>query len=475
MDRKLIADMHCPYCAGSFKIARESQGDEKRIRYGLLECRCFQFPIVDGVLLLSLNKGYGGAEEALQPYVPMQMAAIQHLQKDDVPGLLAWMRRHVPLAAELIEGRAGAYMPFYARMNHTLEIAESEFLADALRYEVIGFKRKLYELRKWVRRLNLRKTDTGSLLGTYFISRFFAPRVNTLAMQLGQLPLDGRILSLCCGQGIFENLVAADARNKEMVCLDGQFLNLLITRKYVAPNASLICHDVQFPLPFNDGAFDGVFSSTCMPEIPAQRTFAREAIRVTNDSGWTFFDSVWAIANGVKRLDPRRHYRFCQNFFTRIEDYVPFFESCLVAGRDVAIDIPAMPSEYYGAPRWISGTARHAAIAEGKDTEISALITNPSKFKGFTSAKRDWLTAQHLAVSPVFETARENNGIRLTLRAQFANPSIDFAAKSFKGYPQSVVLESAKAKDQAWVEEQFNNGLLALLPKHFDDAVQRLN
>lgn len=474
MDRKLLADMNCPYCAGTYKIARECQGDDQHIRYGLIECRCFQFPVVDGVLLLSLNKGYGGAEEVLQPYVPMQMAAIQYLQKDDVAGLLDWMRRHVPLAAELIEGRAGPYLPFYARMNHALEISEGQYLADASRYEVVGFKRPLYALRKWVRRLNLRKTDLGSLLCTYFISRFFAPRVNTLAMQLGQLPLDGRILSLCCGQGIFENLVAADGRNRELVCLDGQFLNLLITRTYIAPKASYICHDVTFPLPFNDGSFDGVFSSTCLPEIPAQRTFAREAIRVTSDSGWTFFDSVWGIANGVKRLDPRRHYRFCQNFFTSIEDYVAFFESCAVAGREVAIDIPAMPDAYYGAPRWISGAARLTAIKANTDTEISALVTHPAKFKGFTTPSRPWLNGAQLAVSPVFASTREGSGIRINLRSQFANPSIDFAAKSFGGYPQTALLDIAKAKDQAWVEQQFNNGVLTLLPQHFDEAVQKL-
>ncbi|TXH03217.1 MAG: class I SAM-dependent methyltransferase [Nevskiaceae bacterium] len=474
MDRKLIADMNCPYCAGTFHIAKDCRGDAQRIRYGVLECRCFQFPIVDGVLLLSLSKAYGGAEEDLQPYVPLQVAAIRHLQKDDVPGLLSWMRRHMPLAAELIDGRAGAYLPFCARMNQALTIAEARYLAESARHEVLGHRPRLYGVRKWARRFNLRKTPLGAVLNSYFISRFFAPRVNTLAMQLGQLPLDGRILSLCCGQGIFENLLAADGRNREVVCLDGQFINLLITRQYVCPQGSFICHDVQFPLPFNDGSFDGVFSSTCLPEIPAQRTFAREAIRVTRDSGWTFFDSVWGLANSVKRIDPKRHYRFCQNFFTRIEDYLPFFESCAPAGREVAIDIPAMPDAYYGAPRWLRGEARAAAVAEGKDTEISVLVTDPQRFRGFTTPHRPWLNARHLAVSPVFETTREAGGIRVTLRPSFAKTSIDFAAKSFAGYPQTALLETAKAQDPQWVEQQFNTGMLALLPTHFDEVLQRL-
>ncbi len=474
MERKLIADMHCPYCAGTFKVVNECQGDEKRIRYGLLECRCFQFPIVDGVLLLSLSKGYGGAEEVLQPYVPLQVAAIQHLQKNDVPGLLAWIRRHIPMAADLIERKTGPYLPFYARMEHELEIAKLEFLADSLKHEVVGEKRSLFALRLWSRKLNLRKTNLGNLLNTYFMSRFFSPRVNTLAVQLGHLPLDGRILSLCCGQGVFENLLAADGRNKDLTCVDGQFLNLLITRNYIAPQGSYICHDVQFPLPFNDGTFDGVFSSTCLPEIPAQRTFAREAIRATSDSGWTFFDSVWGTANKVKRINPIRYYRFCQNFFPNISDYVAFFESCVTPGREVAIDVPATSDQYYDKPRWVSGDARLPEIAKNNDPQISTLITNPKHFKGFTTPSRPWLNADHLAVSPVYDSAREAGGIRLQRRARFDQYTVEFAAQTFPGFPKDALLDPAKANDPAWLKQQFDAGLLAILPKQFDDAAQRL-
>lgn len=474
MERKLIADMHCPYCAGTFKVANECRGDEKRIHYGLLECRCFQFPIVDGVLLLSLSKGYGGAEEVLQPYVPLQVAAIQHLEKNDVPGLLAWIRRHIPMAADLIERKTGPYLPFYARMEHELEIAKLEFLADSAKHEVVGEKRKLFALRLWSRKLNLRKTHLGNLLNTYFMSRFFSPRVNTLAVQLGHLPLEGRVLSLCCGQGVFENLLAADGRNKDLVCVDGQFLNLLITRNYIAPQASYLCHDVQFPLPFNDGTFDGVFSSTCLPEIPAQRTFAREAIRVTNESGWTFFDSIWGIATQVKRINPTRYYRFCQNFFPHISDYVAFFESCVTPGREVSIDVPATSDQYYDKPRWVSGDARLPEIAKGDDPQISTLITNPKHFKGFTPPSRPWLNADHLAISPAFDSEREAGGIRLKRRRHFDQYEIKFAAQSFPGYPKTALLETSKINDAAWLQQQFDLGFLAILPKQFDDAAPRL-
>lgn len=87
MERALLRDLVCPYCNGSFTVANGVETDADRLRYALVECRCFKFPIVDGVLLLSLTKAYGGAEEELQPYVPLQIAAIEFLGRGDARGL----------------------------------------------------------------------------------------------------------------------------------------------------------------------------------------------------------------------------------------------------------------------------------------------------------------------------------------------------------------------------------------------------
>src|SRR5947208_13774708 len=112
--------MVCPYCGGPFTVTRPVDADDERVRYGLVECRCFAFPVVDGILLLSLSKGYGGAEERLQPYVPLQVAAIRCLERDDVPGLRTWIRRHAPLAADLIEGTDETYVRFASRVDRQL-------------------------------------------------------------------------------------------------------------------------------------------------------------------------------------------------------------------------------------------------------------------------------------------------------------------------------------------------------------------
>src|SRR6202043_561605 len=148
------------------------------------------------------------------------------------------------------------------------------------------------------------------------------------------------------------------------------------------------------------------FSSTCLPEIPTQQTFAREAIRATAQTGWTFFDSIWNLdfAGGVRRVDESRHYRFCQNHFTRLGEYGDFFMECASPDRSVALDVPNLPACYLDAPRWITERGAMLAAVEAKtDDQISVLVTKPRRFRGVRQARHSWLSEEILAVSPVFD------------------------------------------------------------------------
>ena len=150
---------------------------------------------------------------------------------------------------------------------------------------------------------------------------------------------------------------------------------------------------------------DGVFSSTCLPEIPAQLTFAREAIRVTAETGWTVFDSIWDMT-AAQRVNESRHYRFCQNHFTQLEDYLDFFTECAGPDRRIALDVPGLPARYLDAPRWITErSAMLEAVRARTDKFISVLVTRPSSFGGFRHAAHQWLSSETLAVSPAFDLA----------------------------------------------------------------------
>src|SRR5262249_12092919 len=103
MKKALIDRLHFPYCLSAFSMSRVVDGVAHEIRYGLIRCGCFEFPIVHGVLLLGLVKGYGGAEEAIQPYVPLQVAAVLFLRDGNLDGFADWMRKKAPLIHELCD------------------------------------------------------------------------------------------------------------------------------------------------------------------------------------------------------------------------------------------------------------------------------------------------------------------------------------------------------------------------------------
>jgi SAM-dependent methyltransferase len=489
MKRGLIADLQCPYCGGAFDIAAEMESDHERLRWGLLRCRCFEFPIVDGVLLLSLAKGYGGPEEEVQPYVPLQVAAITYLKKQDVPGLREWMRRHMPLAAELLDGGPEQpYLTFSARLGAELDARVDAFLEDVGRYEVLGKAAApkpstSARLRNGVRTLRkgLRKARPSTAhqpgfaaeierLHDYYASRFYSPRANALALRLATLPFGARVLSLCCGHGIFENLLRALEISTEPVSMDGQFINLLVTRRYANRSGSFILHDVQFPLPFRDGTFASVFSSTCLPEIPAQKTFAEQAIRVTAPTGWTFFDGIWNLESGVQRVNPDRHYRFCQNFFARLEDYVSFFHECAGVQRQIGIDIPRPTADYRDSGRWMFEPGEIDARLALKDAlEISVLVVDPRQFIGFVpAAPLAAMRAERLSVSPAYKLEdRAGTDARYARRPQFAKFDAVLASKRFGGYPERLSVKAAQLEDPAWLFDQFCAATVVFLPPKF--------
>jgi ubiquinone/menaquinone biosynthesis C-methylase UbiE/uncharacterized protein YbaR (Trm112 family) len=490
MKRALLDSMQCPYCGGRFEVSSEVEGDTERLTFGLLRCRCFEFPVVDGIALLSLSKGYGGPEEDIQPYVPLQIAAITHLQKRDVAGLRAWMRKHMPLAAELLDGGPEQpYLMFSARIGHALEPLIESYLQQAGRFEVLGHaampppspaqkvKSTLRKLKRSLRKagdaatLHPGRSEELARLQDYYATRFYSPRANALALRLGSLPWGARVLSLCCGHGVFENLLRALEIGTEPVSIDGQLINLLIARRYANRSGSFILHDVQYPLPFRDGAFDSVFSSTCLPEIPAQKTFAQEAIRVTAGSGWTFFDGIWNLESGVTRINPERHYRFAQNFFGKLEDYIGFFHECAGTHRQIGVDVPRPTTDYRDSGRWMFEPGEIDARLRLRDAlELSALIVDPKQFTGFAvAAPIKAMRADKLFVSPAYHLEDKiGEDLHFKRRAEFATFDAVLASKRFAGYPERLNLKDRQRSDPAFLFEQFCAATMVFLPPAFD-------
>jgi SAM-dependent methyltransferase len=465
-----LSRMRCPYCRGGFDVAASLQEDGGALRYGTVECRCFRFPVLDGILLLGLTKGYGGAEEALQPYAPLQVAALTFLEQRDVPGLLAWIDDHAPLVGALLRSEGATYLELAAELHDATEAASRRYLAEQGRFGVVGTAAPgLRSKLRAVRSPGPSTTAPEALLdqlADFYVARFLSPRANSLAMLVAGLRPPRSVLSLCCGHGILETVLdAAEPSGPEVVSIDAQLLNLLVTRRNVGGRGTFICHDVQLPLPFADGAFDAVISSTCLPEIPSQAAFVEEATRVTHVEGWTLFDSIWNTELGVARIDPSRHYRYAQNFFARLGDYVPLFDEVVPAGREVAIDVGAAPADLAGAPRWaFDHRARSEVLRVRTDPELHVLVVGEGR-RPFGGARRPWRSSA-LAANPVYDAAPEGDRLRLRRRPGFEVLLDHFAPTGFPGFRPEVDL-AADPLDDAARQQHFLAGELVLLPPAF--------
>ena len=337
MREELIAKLVCPYCLGKFRLASGAEMKNGRVTYGLLSCSCFDFPIVESVLMLGLTKGLGGAEEHVQPYVPLQAAALHYLKSGDVAGLRGWIKKHIPLISLLWRDDI-TYTEFLKARNKRVMPYVIRDLQKASRFRFLGFRgeRELRSdkgllLRVLETRLGataastFRKLKPEDIESDFFYSRFThfdAPQMEKL---LASVAVDGPILSLCCGHGIFELVTKWRWPDAEIVSIDGAFLNLLAVQKFFNPTGDFICHNLELPFPFHDGAFTGSFSSTCLQEIPSRAHFVREQIRSTAPDGWCLFERPWWPEPRVK---PLREYRFVQNHQTSATDMYKLINSC---------------------------------------------------------------------------------------------------------------------------------------------------
>jgi hypothetical protein len=462
--------MVCPYCLGRFNVTHSQEESTERIKWALLRCRCFEFPIVDGVLLLSLAKaGYGGSEEVLAPYVPLQVAAFEYLRKGDVTGLRHWIERHVPLLHKLMAPQPLDYMTFYKQLSARLWPQVQKDLFSWNQYEVLG-RRGAHKKEGGLR------DAVGSTLVGYGLlrarSRLLPPRIwtnfyfirftsNELRTRLRNICFKGPLLSLCCGQGPFELFLSGHAPKAPVVSIDGQVLNLFIVKRFIAPYSNYICHDVQFALPFEDGAFSEVFSSTCLNEVASQAHFIRESCRVTSESGWTMFDTV--TPDESTRVAPKRFYRVCQNHFASLEDYRKLMTEC-ADGRAVSFTSLERPE-----PCWtdnvnaLSSAPSATFILKGSGSSFEI-----KEQSGFTSEERALLV-----VNPRYQVRVEQSKLSGRLRLGERMRAKRKRLKS-DGMLTEILIDRRRLDDSTYLDELYRSGAIVLLPKHFGRDVVRL-
>ena len=102
------------------------------------------------------------------------------------------------------------------------------------------------------------------------VSAYADPKVEYIRRHL---PLNGRILDVGCGNGIFTLRFAREGA--QVVGLD--FSRALLSQN---PHGGLVCGDANV-LPFADGSFDTVFEANVLHHVPDRERVIREMARVS--------------------------------------------------------------------------------------------------------------------------------------------------------------------------------------------------
>ncbi|HEY5539011.1 MAG TPA: class I SAM-dependent methyltransferase, partial [Thermoplasmata archaeon] len=111
----------------------------------------------------------------------------------------------------------------------------------------------------------------------------------TLWLAYAVMPLvgarDGVTLELGCGAGHASYLLGSHSDARELICTDHSFWALYLARKYMAPEASFIQLDSNFPLPFRNNTIDCIFGLDALHYVEAKKTISEEMKRVLRPKG----------------------------------------------------------------------------------------------------------------------------------------------------------------------------------------------
>lgn len=247
-----IALLRCPDCRESFAFAKSADP-----QYGILQCSCFRYPMVDGVPILLKGHvgqlGVGGQFESQGPAV------------EELTRLVSAGRG----AEALI--RCLAFTPRFQVLDRL----------PGWRWWHTGLVPAIG--RKWIERrlATLLKGDRGRRSAEDWFEFFFAgptasdpnhlpyyrnravlPRSLAAYSLLATLPpSDKPVLDLACGYGPFAHYLTRRRRPLPVIGMDFNFYLVWGQKHWIAPDAAFVCADANNTLPFADDTLSSIFCS----------------------------------------------------------------------------------------------------------------------------------------------------------------------------------------------------------------------
>ena len=275
MDLAYVRTLRCPHCRGPFDADGPDVTDAGDLTEAVLTCGCGQFPVVAGIAVLRRSTAAEIVEAIRRGDAE---AALRHAIYDLVPGNVRGRRRRsIDL---LVDTRLPGSREIESRERRKREATVRGALAGSFADAV----RRLHPAR-YASYLEQRYANP-SLLGAMVVLSILDGLLPTETGSSAALPGGRRVLDLACGVGHSSHLIER-LHPGSTVCLDHDFLNLLMLRRYFVPDAPALCVDLESTLPFADDAFDAIVCLDAFHYVSGKQALAAEMERVSRpEGGW---------------------------------------------------------------------------------------------------------------------------------------------------------------------------------------------
>lgn len=252
MKKKIIDGLKCTDCDSGFSVTYENPliRSENSIEYGVVSCKCGDFPVIDGILI---TRKYSR-----------------------LPKVIGKIRS------------AGSR---YQLWKTALLLIDEPYVRFLIRLSMIV--RRLTGKWPWLSFYKLVTFIKNSRYATYLKYRFSCP---SFIAAMAFLPLikkalsdGGLLLDLGSGVGHFDFLLTRYFGEEKVVCAEKHFMNLYLAKNYiVGSGASFIVLDADLQIPFRDKMFSAILSMDAFHYIDKKQMLADEFKRALKDNGALF-------------------------------------------------------------------------------------------------------------------------------------------------------------------------------------------
>jgi len=390
LTREFLNTLHCPYCGGAVQLDTDLSPQDKALNWGTVRCACYRYPIVDGILMLRQDSSTANTLNKI----------VDLLDAGDRNGALAYA--------------LSATSPVPAPRSLFRRAAEKG-LRDAFGIEVKA------------RPTNYRPIVEGDALSFYEALRALRPGIyadylfyrHANISFLASIPLlstlagleKGMVLDLACGIGHSSFLIHRLFPHLDVVAADHDVVNLYIARHYIDADLTFLCLDTEYPLPFADETFAGIWCLDAMHYHRAKAPLGREMKRAGTE------DCIWLL--------PHLHNALVENFAPGIplppDDYERVFAPF---NPRLFVEIEIMREFARGGTLDLT---ERASSADLRAAQVVSLVgsNQPEVWKQHSGLVERLIAVGDLQINPIYQRTETETGVKLKI----AFPNAHFEAE----------------------------------------------